>query len=224
MRNLVSLTKRKIQILGLWQERYWRKHLGLTDMTKQKYRKNWGESRFVVAQYCEGGEIKNKMGSIYIWHTKDLKCLQMAHLKNLTFSTIVWIWYHCIWIGLVADPFQHSIEYFSSINKAKSSWSQWLRGLRRGSAAARLPGLWLRIPPGAWMSVSSECCLLSGEGLCVGLITHPEESYWVWCVWVWSWSLDNKEALAHWGLLGHGTKIINSWRLWIFWFHLQEAY
>jgi hypothetical protein len=21
-----------------------------------------------------------------------------------------------------------------------------------------------------------------------------------WCVWVWSWNLDNEEALAHWGL------------------------
>jgi hypothetical protein len=24
------------------------------------------------------------------------------------------------------------------------------------------------------MGVSSECCVLSGRGLCVGLITHPE--------------------------------------------------
>ena len=28
------------------------------------------------------------------------------------------------------------------------SRSQWLRGLRRGSAAAGLLGLWVRIPPG----------------------------------------------------------------------------
>jgi hypothetical protein len=27
------------------------------------------------------------------------------------------------------------------------------------------------------------------RGLCVGLITRPEESYWVRCVWVWSYSL-----------------------------------
>jgi hypothetical protein len=26
------------------------------------------------------------------------------------------------------------------------------------------------------MSVSCECCVSSGRGLCVGLITHPEES------------------------------------------------
>jgi len=27
------------------------------------------------------------------------------------------------------------------------------------------------------MSLSCECCVLSGRGLCVGLITRPEESY-----------------------------------------------
>jgi hypothetical protein len=32
------------------------------------------------------------------------------------------------------------------------------------------------------MSVACECCVLSGRGLCVGLITRPEESYQVWCV------------------------------------------
>jgi hypothetical protein len=32
------------------------------------------------------------------------------------------------------------------------------------------------------MSVSCECCVLSGRGLRVGLITRPEESYRVWCV------------------------------------------
>jgi hypothetical protein len=41
------------------------------------------------------------------------------------------------------------------------------------------------------MSVSCECCVLSGRGLCDELVPHPEESYRVWCVWVWSWSLEN---------------------------------
>jgi len=78
-------------------------------------------------------------------------------------------------------------------------WSQWASGLRRGSVAALLPVLWVRIPPVAWMSVCCECCMLSGRGLCIGLITRPEESYRLWCVWVWSWSLDTEEALAHSG-------------------------
>ena len=52
--------------------------------------------------------------------------------------------------------------------------SRWPRGLRRGSG---LLGLRVRIPPGAWMSVYCECCVLSGRGLCDGSIPRPEESY-----------------------------------------------
>jgi len=36
-----------------------------------------------------------------------------------------------------------------------------------------------------WMFVSFQCCLLSGRCLCDGPIIRPEESYWMWCVWVW---------------------------------------
>ena len=32
------------------------------------------------------------------------------------------------------------------------------------------------------MSVCCNCCVLSGRGLCDGLITRPEESYRLWCV------------------------------------------
>jgi hypothetical protein len=47
------------------------------------------------------------------------------------------------------------------------------------------------------MSVSCECCVLSGRGLCDKLVPRPEESYRVWCVYkVWSWSLEK------WGGLG----------------------
>jgi len=46
-----------------------------------------------------------------------------------------------------------------------------------GSAAARLLALWVLISMGAWMFVSCECFVLSGRGLCDGLITPPEESY-----------------------------------------------
>ena len=60
--------------------------------------------------------------------------------------------------------------------------SQWPRGLRRRSAAARLLRSWVRIPPGVWMFVCCECCMLSGRGLCDELITRPEESYRLLCV------------------------------------------
>jgi hypothetical protein len=61
-------------------------------------------------------------------------------------------------------------------------WSQWPRGLKRRSADARLLRLWIRIPPGAWMSVSCECCVLSGRRLCDELISRPEKSYRLWYV------------------------------------------
>ena len=80
--------------------------------------------------------------------------------------------------------------------------------LRRGSAAAHLLRLRFRIPPGAWLSVCCECCVLSGKGLCVGLITRAEESDKVWCVVVC-----NCEALAHQGLLHREKKkSANGWR------------
>ena len=59
---------------------------------------------------------------------------------------------------------------------------QWPRGLRRRSAATHLLRLWVRIPPGAWMCICCECCVLSGRGLCDKLITRPEESYRMCCV------------------------------------------
>ena len=43
-----------------------------------------------------------------------------------------------------------------------------------------------------------EWCVLSGRG--------AEEFFRVWCVWVWSWTLDNKEVVAHQRLLLHGRR------------------
>jgi len=40
-----------------------------------------------------------------------------------------------------------------------------------------LPGIVGSNLAGAWMCVSCDCCVLSGRGLCFGLITRPEESY-----------------------------------------------
>jgi hypothetical protein len=58
------------------------------------------------------------------------------------------------------------------------------------------------------MSVSCECCVLSGRGLCDELVTHPEESYRLWCV---SNVCDHetstkRKAQAHIGLLSHTQK------------------
>ena len=85
--------------------------------------------------------------------------------------------------------------------------SQWSRGLRRRSEAVRLLRLWVRIPPGAWMFVCCECCVLSGRGLCDGLITRPVESYRLWCVVVCDLgNLKNEEAMARVGPQRHKKK------------------
>ena len=52
--------------------------------------------------------------------------------------------------------------------------SQFPLDLRREFAASRLLEMSVLIPSWVWMSVSYECCVLSGRGLCIGLITRPE--------------------------------------------------
>ena len=79
-------------------------------------------------------------------------------------------------------------------------WSQWPRDLRRRSAAARLLRSWVRIPPGAWMFVLYECCVLSGRGLCDELMTRPEESYRLWYVIVCD--LETSRMRRPWPALG----------------------
>ena len=79
---------------------------------------------------------------------------------------------------------QYPVKFIIYCHTCKISRSQWPRGLRRKSSAARLLRSWVRIPLGAWMFVCCECCVLSGRGLCDGLITRPEESYRMWRVFV----------------------------------------
>ena len=87
------------------------------------------------------------------------------------------------------------------------SRSQWPRGLRRRSAAARLLRSWVRIPQGAWMFIWCECCVFAGRGLCDELITRPEESYRLWCVVVCDLeNFKNEEAMTRIGSQRHSKK------------------
>ena len=63
--------------------------------------------------------------------------------------------------------------------------------------------------PTGGMDVCCEFCVLSGRGLCVGLITCLEEPYRVLCVCVLPWNLDYEEDLDHWELLHHEKNICN---------------
>ena len=80
---------------------------------------------------------------------------------------------------------------------AKYCRSKGPRGLRHGSAAACLLGLWVRIPPAACMSVVSVvCCQVEVCTWCRPVVQRsPTE--WCVCVWVWWWNLDNEKALDH---------------------------
>jgi len=64
------------------------------------------------------------------------------------------------------------------------------------------------------MSVSSDCYVLSSRGLCVGLITHTEESYRVWSVWVWLWSSVREAMTRNRFEAPQENKLFNS-TLWI---------
>ena len=57
-----------------------------------------------------------------------------------------------------------------------TSRSRYPCALRRASAATFLQVLRVRVPPVALLSISGECCMSSGRGLCDGPITHPEET------------------------------------------------
>ena len=101
------------------------------------------------------------------------------------------------------------------IVKIKSGRSQRPRGLRRRSTAARLLGLWVRIPPGPWIFVCCECCVMSGRGLCDELITRPEESYRLWCVVMCD--LETSWMRRPWPTGGSRTKNKQNkiWRNWL---------
>ena len=96
----------------------------------------------------------------------------------------------------------HFPLYFC-VTKIRSSCATTLAILKRGSAAARLLRLRIRIPPAAWMSACCECCVLSGRGLCDGPITRPEESFRRWCVVVCD--LETSRMRRHWPALDRST-------------------
>ena len=95
--------------------------------------------------------------------------------------------------------FDRSIYFYEPLYTwlCRSPW-------RRGRSLA---GIVLSNPAGGIdVSFSCECCVLSGRGLCVGLITRPEESYRAWFVTLWSGSLDTEVVLTHHGLMRHEKK------------------
>jgi hypothetical protein len=122
-------------------------------------------------------------------HTRHVCMMSQTSLRESTYS-----------FGKLAGTFYVYILAYCVLSywNLLSSYcrSQWPRGLRRRSSAARLLRFWVRIPPRAWKFVCCECCVLSGRGLCDGLITRPEESYRPARHCVWSRNLEHEEAKA----------------------------
>ena len=108
------------------------------------------------------------------------------------FTTIIGILFSRTVIPITNSGYHIIIIIISPIPVAARS-NAWVCGRSLAGTAGSNPA--------EGMDVSCECCVLSGRGLCDGLMTTPEESYRLWRVWLGSWCLDNEGALAHWGAL-----------------------
>ena len=103
------------------------------------------------------------------------------------------------------NTYNHGSSYrHNDYDRAVSSVCryQWPLGLRRRSAAASLLRLWVRIPPGSWIYVCCECCVLSGKRS-LRRADHSSRGVLptVVCRCVWSRNFVNEEARAHWGAI-----------------------
>jgi len=76
--------------------------------------------------------------------------------------------------------------------------------------AARLLGLWVWIPSGHGCPPVVKYCVLSGRGLCVGIITRPEESYRLWCRCVVVCDLETWSIKWPWPALGCSLTVLGS--------------
>jgi hypothetical protein len=88
---------------------------------------------------------------------------------------------HChAWMGFSPSDSDCYLLFQYHLTKHVVCRFRWPRVLRRGSASARLLGLWVKIPPSAWILsfVNVVCCVLSGRGLRDELITIN-----IWVVW-----------------------------------------
>jgi hypothetical protein len=116
--------------------------------------------------------LSNELHMFLSWWTIIRLCM---NITSTSFS------YKIQWMKEIPHAFTEidTVTWKKSIILATNIiyWrSQLPRSLRRGSTSARLLGLWVWIPLGTWITVSCGCCVLSGVGLCDGLISSPEES------------------------------------------------
>jgi hypothetical protein len=112
--------------------------------------RSWREGTLVGVQ----GRAVLNLGLCYVSVTCSLSVRNHGSKRNLRIR----------WKQTSRFRGEITLQYY----KMMKGRSQWPRGLRRGSVAARLLGLQVWIPPGAWMSVCWVLCVLTGRGLCDG--------------------------------------------------------
>ena len=110
-----------------------------------------------------------------------------ALMTNLTgsFYTLIVLYmkFLCLYLGLIKITFScptlvMMANYWKmQDHSVESSYEIWKVAARPKSAAVSLLRLRVCITPAAWMSLSCECCVLSGRDLCDGPIPRPEKSY-----------------------------------------------
>ena len=105
----------------------------------------------------------DKLDTVFLSFPYPISWLMLLSNSRIEFFTVLFYFYLSLSnyiLNLLACTgykrrYFASSKPFSYLTKEVSSPS----GLRRGSAADRLLGLWVRIPPGAWMFLS--CVLYS---------------------------------------------------------------
>jgi len=126
-----------------------------------------------------------------VYNLLSLSWNALVHLDSVFFSTPIYNF---------ADPSGHMVQ--GVVLQPLACWD-------RGFEFCRGHGCLSLVSVGSWMSVSCECCVLSGRGLCDKLITHPEDLYWLWCVIVCDLETSNEETIACIGPQCHQKKSHN---------------
>jgi hypothetical protein len=160
-----------------------------------KYVNSWSSLRSIPAvshfvlteQWCKNAELK----LIIIYHIFQSNIIMCKNMPLSYSRNIIEFWY----------KYQvYTLKYMQVLPVPEGElYKVWVCGRLLSGIA------------GSNSAADVDVCLYfsvvcSGRCLCVGLITRPEESYRLWCVWVRSWRIDIEEVLAHWGLLRCGEK------------------
>jgi len=138
------------------------------------------------------------------WNGKELWNLQNFWMVFTISKVLSHIWF--------ASKVLHS-ALLTHLSRNYCRWPSWSKPVpvAAWSKAAHLLRLWVWIPPGAWMAVCCECCVLSGRHLCDELITCPEECYRFWCII--EHDLDTSWMRRPW-LTGGGAVLPNKKKSW----------